>query len=127
VLEHQPCALDVRAERLVELREIGSQPRKMEHVREVGGQRAQVATCDIHGAHGDPGRFESFARRERARRRRRRDGRVRLARARPGAGEARDPPHLVVRREMVGEGGPDRAAHAGDEDLLVGDHRNRRE
>ena len=79
VLEHEPRALDVGAERVLEVVEVGAQPREVQDVGEVVGQVAEVAAGEVDRAHRDPGGFELVARRRaRRRRRRRRDRGVRL-------------------------------------------------
>ncbi len=127
VLEHETGALDVGAERVLELVEAGAQPRKVQHVGEVVRQVAEVAGREVDRAHRHPGRLELLTRRERARGGRRGHGGERLLLTGGRLREARNAPHVVLRREVPRERAADRARDAGDEDPFTGDHRNRRE
>ena len=67
MLEHETGAFDVGAERVLEVDEIGAQPRQVQDVREVVGQITEVAAGEVDRAQRHPGGLELLARR-RARR-----------------------------------------------------------
>ena len=75
---------------------------EVQHVGEVVGEAVEVAVTEVDDAGGHADRVDLVAG--------------------PGNAEARDAPHVVVRREVLGERGRDLAGRAGDEDLLVGQH-----
>ena len=75
---------------------------EVQHVGEVVGQVAEVAVAEVAHERGHADGVDLLARRRVA--------------------EARDPPHLVVGREVLGERERDLPRRAGDEDLLARQH-----
>ena len=80
VLEHETGALDVGAERRLELAQVGPGPGEVQHVREVVGEVAEVVGPQVDRVGRDPRVLELLPR--------------------GAVGEPGETPHLVVGREV---------------------------